>query len=875
MRSQSFLETYLKVSKDKSFTDSKVSIDSLLQNVVETTSPEALELINYIALDRFKAKDYNNCIEYSLLETAHYSKTNNSSKSAIEALDRLGKCYYLLKDYPSSIKYHRKTIALDSFQLKTASSYSQIGQNYYRLGDFFKAETYLKAAIKKLELGKNYNLLLNVYFVLVRVYIKIDTNDSHIAQLSLLQKAEALKSKFKFSSRQELILNNYFAGYYNSVYSYDFDKSKSFYLKNLELAKKVKDTAYLCATCINLGDIYNEGKRPGAIPYLKKSLEYCKDDDYYIYHQMGFAYLNKGELIKALEYMDKSIDILTASNTNAKSFTSDDFEHITDKLNLMLAFDRKAEILLKTYKANGNIKDVKKALEQLTLIDEFIDTIEAKSTEEQSQLYWRKNASKTYSKAIECANILGRSDLAFYFNEKSKALLLTESILKNDMAVSLPKHISEKENRFKKDILRLENIPKHKNNNVIKDSLFQIKFDYQKFTDSLKVAFPGYYNNKSKAQLSSLKDVKKQLDTNTIVISYNWDTSLENNTLNGLAFTKTTTQTFSIDNTTEINNWIKTYLKLLHKPLETKADSDSYKHVAYRLFTSLFPLEIKNQLEGKHILIIPDGNLQNMPFEALITQENSAAYLIKKNTVSYAYSMSFLINNQAIKRAAAKDFVGFAPVSFTYNDLTNLNNSASELKRISDIIEGEEFLNSKADKTTFIRESSQSKIIHLATHAQASSNPWIAFSDNHLKLHELYTHKLNADLVVLSACNTAIGKQFQGEGVFNLARGFFYSGANSVISTQWAINDESTSSIMSDFYQNLKNGKSKSQALQQAQLAYINTHNLSQASPYYWAPFVLVGDYNNATLKAQNNIYIFLLLGLIALIIFASKFLHN
>ena len=90
-----------------------------------------------------------------------------------------------------------------------------------------------------------------------------------------------------------------------------------------------------------------------------------------------------------------------------------------------------------------------------------------------------------------------------------------------------------------------------------------------------------------------------------------------------------------------------------------------------------------------------------------------------------------------------------------------------------------------------------------------------------LKLHELYTYKNNADLVVLSACNTSLGEVAVGEGVLSLARGFFYSGANSVISSLWNVNDVATTSLMNNFYTNLKDNQTKAEALTNAKRKYL------------------------------------------------------
>ncbi|MDC1162569.1 CHAT domain-containing protein, partial [Tenacibaculum sp.] len=139
------------------------------------------------------------------------------------------------------------------------------------------------------------------------------------------------------------------------------------------------------------------------------------------------------------------------------------------------------------------------------------------------------------------------------------------------------------------------------------------------------------------------------------------------------------------------------------------------------------------------------------------------------------------------------------------------------------------------------------------------------------KLHELYTYKNNADLVVLSACQTNLGDVKKGEGVLSLARGFFHAGANSVISSSWNVNDASSNLIMNSFYENLKEKQSKVKALNNAKRKYLKEHFLSEKSPYYWASFILIGD--TSPTFSNYSIYYFLifLLVLIFLFIYLKK----
>jgi len=108
-------------------------------------------------------------------------------------------------------------------------------------------------------------------------------------------------------------------------------------------------------------------------------------------------------------------------------------------------------------------------------------------------------------------------------------------------------------------------------------------------------------------------------------------------------------------------------------------------------------------------------------------------------------------------------------------------------------------------------------------------------------LGDIYKLKLSADLVVLSSCDSALGKDLESEGIIGLPRGFLYAGAKSVIASLWKVNDEATARLMSSLYARIQQGESPSSALRGAQLEMLR--DLQWSKPYYWAAFVLQGEY--------------------------------
>ena len=109
-------------------------------------------------------------------------------------------------------------------------------------------------------------------------------------------------------------------------------------------------------------------------------------------------------------------------------------------------------------------------------------------------------------------------------------------------------------------------------------------------------------------------------------------------------------------------------------------------------------------------------------------------------------------------------------------------------------------------------------------------------------MNDIYEMKLNADLVVLSACETALGKEIQGEGLLGLTRGFMYAGSPRVVASLWKVDDRSTAELMSRFYEDmLQNKLTPAAALRAAQLSLLQNPRWSH--PYYWAPFIFQGEW--------------------------------
>jgi CHAT domain-containing protein len=253
----------------------------------------------------------------------------------------------------------------------------------------------------------------------------------------------------------------------------------------------------------------------------------------------------------------------------------------------------------------------------------------------------------------------------------------------------------------------------------------------------------------------------------------------------------------------------------------------------------------------QNLIIIPDGKLSFLPFDALITNTSftvnlqQAAYFVNQCNTLYGYSAAILLKQLHNNQYPGKSTTIFAPVfSNSENHQQPLLYSLQEAAAIGANKNTTSFVKEKATLGNFKQQFANSGIMHIATHAYAdtgiNSNPKIEFIDSSLLLNELYAMHTNASLVVLSACETGLGRLNSSEGPMSLARGFYYAGAKNVITSYWNVDDKSTAALFTSVYKNMESSSSAN-AIYLAKKELIKNENGKFASPYYWAGFVHIG----------------------------------
>jgi CHAT domain-containing protein len=237
------------------------------------------------------------------------------------------------------------------------------------------------------------------------------------------------------------------------------------------------------------------------------------------------------------------------------------------------------------------------------------------------------------------------------------------------------------------------------------------------------------------------------------------------------------------------------------------------------------------------------------------TQFKDISYLINRFAISYEFSAGlFIQKNKSTSKSNGQTIFLCAPVEFSKEkNLNSLPGTEKEVNAIAGL-----FTSPKVAKYADAHEGavksadlSSYSYLHFATHGIVDAqDPELSriflnekgSEDGNLYSGEIYNLNMNAELVVLSACETGLGKISSGEGVIGLSRALTYAGARNLVVSFWPVADESTSDLMVDFYTQLKKNSSNhfSGSLRQAKLDMIKGGKFS--SPYYWAPFVLIGQ---------------------------------
>lgn len=562
-----------------------------------------------------------------------------------------------------------------------------------------------------------------------------------------------------------------------------------------------------------------------------------------------------------------------------------------------------------------------------------IDSLRLLYESDASKLLLSKEAKSVFASALELLHKLYQSGPdqellreAFEYMEKSKALLLLENIRKwrnIRLQRSGPgqwgdrfTQLLEEEKNAKLDLILLqrsiEDQQEHTDQETVEKmdylerELRKVRSQYQVIKSVLSDSFPQYYQASYGDQVADISQIQQKLlsDRKTKLVSYFIFEDQSFAMLIG-------PDTLIFRQLDPLDHWeadFKSYQEALRtqgKVLLQSGTYQSYVKSAAQLYDYLLRDLLNDEdQQSQGLYLVPDDILSFLAFESLLVSVptdkkvsytlDHQDYLLEHYTLAYGYSATLLLEslNKYADHDERADYGGFAPVfqegssgraisrDCTTGSLMYLPYSEKSVQETQQLMNGTAYLKEQASLANFKAAANKYRILQLATHAcvdeQDALFNVIYFHDTTLATYEIFDIPIQAELIILSACETGNGDLLEGEGIMSLSRGFYYAGSANIVTSLWPADDYATQNLMVRFNQYLKEGLPKDRALQQAKLDYLQSPELRNisAAPAFWANFILIGNQEAMDLDIQSaEAWQFLLLPFLGLaLILALKY---
>lgn len=831
----------------------------------------------YNATDIFNTKKTFEALE-------HLNENITSFESKLSSIDEylafihllINKAYFLFKQNRNSTAISTYEKAWQLYKEKDiASQYEYdiidncmipLGILYNKVGDYTSSENITKNYINLAKKTKNNPQLITGFINLSRLYQTLSRHQQAIDianyGLSIKSTNTQQKSKLKrIKSRSQVSLNQ-------TVTRIDKVKINlnwiSGNIENKELAYELAMQKKDYPLALN---IFN-------------SLKHLKKDKLSSASFLSKLYLEEAQLYYLLNEHDTAIKTL---NTALKILLPDyDSNNIPKEINL---YPENAFIGIFDLYAVLQINP-KNALSYYSLSFYVSDLLAKNTTSQEGKLILLNEKRNRSEKCLELLYSLQNTNNnsnytieALKLSERYKAYVLKEIIGEKELLKLHPKDnlLIEQQTLLKRQeqlTNRLIKTPYNANTNQkteIRSKLSEINIELKKLDHKIENKYPNTI--KDSLNIGKLSSKLKEDKTTLIEFFYG------KRAIYQIVFSETSTQFNKIPLNEITQNSISGFIDYFDDSSVINNDIPKYTKDAFNLY-KILKLDLFK--DKKNIVIIPDGFLNFIPFDALLTEKTNTikfkemSFVVKSHKLAYHSNLALYLKEN--KQSDSKKILGVFPV-FENSNL-ELKHSIDEAKSIENEMDIILLMNEQATKEAFINQSKVFNILHLSTHASSGNfiePAHIEFSDSRLYLNELYLLNLNTDLVVLSACETGVGVSQRGEGVMSIARGFQYAGAKNILFSLWQISDLSTSQLMSFFYKKYDACSSAFEANNYSKLAYLNDAKIKniKKSPYYWSAFTYHGSIVSPKENRLNLILILLVstgIILLLLLFYRSKY---
>jgi CHAT domain-containing protein len=605
-----------------------------------------------------------------------------------------------------------------------------------------------------------------------------------------------------------------------------------------------------------------------------------------------------GEPRAAIALLHREMQRLVNGFNNPNERALPDFNNARSPWHILSVTQSKAYAFWRLYEQECDLKDLQASLEHYMATIRLVRKFRLERNNLDSKLQMVGEIRPAFEKGIRVASdmylhtgSIAARDSAFKICEQSKSMILMEALLASraDSSSGIPDASLRKKTQLEEEISRLQSALMRASPgraaDQINDRLFRAQNQLRQLTDQLQLLNPRFFGKLYEAGKTDIPRLQERMrkDSAAVIEYMLTEDLLYTFVITGerFQFLRTTLPPLFRCQLRELGDRVR-YAETVHD------DAYEYCTVAkavYDVVLGSIPFRLPRRL-----IIIPDGDLNYLPFDALVDRPCDTGsrnygdlhYLMESRIFSYNYSSSYLLQEQAKPLTHAARVLVVAPSFDGHPQLPDLQSAREGVIALGEAYDHTDILlDDAATAANFQAKAAEYDIIDLATHAIVdSSDPMksrLYFTKDSTRgwmyQQEIFTMKLKARLAVLGACETGNGNLSQGEGVMSLARGFSYADVKSILMSLWFVSDAQSKSILEQFYASLADGHPVDEALAIAKRHYLDDlrmqggRALRDCHPSYWAEFVLVGDYAPVPLARkthENSISLVAALGFIA-----------
>ncbi len=577
------------------------------------------------------------------------------------------------------------------------------------------------------------------------------------------------------------------------------------------------------------------------------------------------------QLSTAEQFEEATRSYQQAINQFHSGFSSDDvrsnpeeFGEAFSFINLFQALTAKARAFDGLYSQSNSTDDLVSALDSYESAFRLAHFIERTYDSDEARLFLNRIKHSEHGRPIDVCirlhQLTGEKkylENAYLFDQRNKASVLSLSILENELRTQASDPLLQKEAELRSLVTRLSLEAASSSDTaalgVISSKIRNAEIELGKIQDEVR-ELPEYRGRFLTENIPSVKEIQNKLDNKTALISWHLsDKDLLALIIRGDKFTY---------KLTPVDSLFIPQLDSFRYQLQVNDPSGRYagrglSQPLYELLVRPLLSEIRNV---DRLIIIPDDELSYIPFEAL--QDANQNYFLEKYSILYQFSTHFI--DKPARKKDQPGILAFAPFAQRgFSDSTGeifsvLPASLEEVKALN----GKILVDSIGTKQNFLNSANSYGTLHLATHAAVNNATpglsYIAFfpagGDYKLYAREIYDMRLDStDLVILSACETGMGKLIKGEGLMSLTRAFAFAGCPNIIMSLWKAEDKTTSYITKRLHYYLEKDFSKDEALRRAKKDLLSDNSLDPRfkTPNHWAHLLFIGEYEKR--KGSNN----------------------